>query len=50
MSEQPVVAAEDIPNYRTPEQEGAIKGVNAPRAHEVPASVGSRSFSARLLA
>lgn len=36
MSEQPVIAAEDLPNYRTPEQEGAIKGVNAPRAHEVP--------------
>ena len=36
MSEQPVIGAEEIPNYRTPEQEAAIKGVNAPRAYEVP--------------
>ena len=40
MSEQPVVQPHvvqphEVPNYVTPEQEAAFKGVGAPRAHEV---------------
>ena len=36
MSESSAPAATVSPNYRTPEQEAAFKGVAAPRAHEVP--------------
>ncbi len=36
MSEQPLPGTEVVPNYRTPEQEGAFKGAGAPRSHEVP--------------